>query len=295
MLANLISSRPFQHLRYCAHYDSPFTGIRTGMVRLALPARHRTGLVFIQQVRSKQTHIADGWRSAKYVLLIAIIAAAAFSNLTLMVFDPLTIMVRTFSATVWPALDVAVAGWKRHSITSARCRTSYQPSIMSCGRSSCRRMRSLPRRSCWAHLLAIIGLNLVTERFWCRYICPLGALYGLTSKISLIRRRVNSDCINCKLCEDTCPTGTIERKKDCSSDPGECIMCLKCMDSCPCGTSDFGPVHSAAKLNSYDPARRQLFSGSARLRPLPFFSGLIPSPRRTIRIQSARPDPTKTI
>jgi len=76
-----------------------------------------------------------------------------------------------------------------------------------------------------------------------------------------VRRRVNDSCIKCKLCEDACPTGTIRRDKDCSSDPGECIMCLKCMDSCPCSTSDFGAVYAPAKLNSYDPVRRQLFLG----------------------------------
>ncbi|MEI6186072.1 MAG: 4Fe-4S binding protein, partial [Dehalococcoidia bacterium] len=87
------------------------------------------------------------------------------------------------------------------------------------------------------------------------------AFYGLLSKVSLVRRRVNQSCIGCKLCEDACPTGTIRRDRDCSSDPGECIMCLKCMDSCPCSTSDFGPVYAPAKFNSYDPVRRQLFLG----------------------------------
>ena len=207
--------------------------------------------------------LAEGWRSVKYVLLVAIIAAAVFSNLTLLVLDPLSIMVRTFAAAVWPALDFIIGA-------AESALYNIQPLQASVGQfDSLVRPLLLPIDPLYyrdgllfaAVFVAIILLNLAAERFWCRYICPLGAFYGLLSKISLVRRRVNASCIKCKLCEDACPTGAIRRDKDCASDPGECVMCLKCMESCPCATSDFGLVSDPAGFNSYDPGKRQLFLG----------------------------------
>ena len=213
--------------------------------------------------RKKKVPVPQAVRSVKYVALIAILAAAIFANLTLMILDPLTIMVRTFTAAVCPALDTVV-GWAESGLNNlgplqvpiAQFDNAVRPLLLP--------TNALVYRDGMLFgmiFIGLIALNLVTERFWCRYICPLGAFYGLFGKISLIRRRVNSDCIRCKLCEDACPTGTIDRQKGCSSDPGECIMCLNCMDCCPRETSDFGPVTSRSTWTSYDPGRRQLFLG----------------------------------
>ena len=211
----------------------------------------------------KQVKLPDWWRSVKYIILVAIIAAAVFSNLTLLVLDPLSIMLRTFAAAVWPALDfiIGAAESALYNIQPLQGPVGQFDSLV--------RPLLLPIDPLYyrdgllfaAVFATIILLNLAAERFWCRYICPLGAFYGLLSKISLVRRRVNVSCIKCKLCEHACPTGTIRRDKDCASDPGECVMCLKCMDSCPCSTSDFGLVSSPAGFNSYDPGKRQLFLG----------------------------------
>jgi polyferredoxin len=283
MLANLISSRMFDHYLFIALF----------MIALSLifgrawcgwlcPLGTVLDWFSFNRWRTKHKALPQELRSIKYVLLIAIIVAAAFSNLTLMVFDPLTIMVRTFATAVWPGLD-AVVSWLETTLnqvvplqeTISRMDNALRPLL-------------LPTDALVYHdgplfgliFIAIIALNLITERFWCRYICPLGAFYGVTSKISLLRRRVNSNCIKCKLCEDSCPTGTIDRQKDCSSDPGECIMCLNCMDSCPCATSDFGPASTVAKWNGYDPGRRQLFLGLGTVAILAVLFRLTPLSQR---------------
>jgi polyferredoxin len=264
MLANLISSRRFE----------PLALISLVSIALALlvgrswcgwlcPMGTVLEWVSFNKWRSKNIRLTDGWRSIKYVILIAIIAAAILSNLTLLIFDPLTIMIRTFATAVWPALDFIINASESvlNNIPMLQEPLAHFDNAI--------RPLLLPTDPLYYRdgllfgsiFVAIILLNLLSERFWCRYLCPLGAFYGLLSKASLVRRRVNQNCIGCKLCEDACPTGTISRDKDCSSDPGECIMCLKCMDSCPCSTSDFGPATSPAKLNSYDPVRRQLFLG----------------------------------
>ena len=283
MLANLIASRTFEAL----------SAIALIMVALSLvfgrawcgwlcPLGTVLEWFSFNRWRKKQPSIPEWWRSVKYVLLIAIIAAAVFSNLTLMVFDPLTIMVRTFAVSVWPGLDAI--------LTAIESALNNIPTL---GNSIARfdnaiRPLLLPTEPLYYRdglifaliFTGIIALNTVAERFWCRYICPLGAFYGLTAKISLIRRRVNNNCTRCKLCQDSCPTGTINRKKDCQSDPGECIMCLKCMDSCPCATSDFGTASSPAKWNSYDPGLRQALLGIGAAAILAVLFRITPLARR---------------
>jgi MauM/NapG family ferredoxin protein len=104
--------------------------------------------------------------------------------------------------------------------------------------------------------LIIVLLNLLATRFWCRYLCPLGALLGILSKAALIKRRVNNNCGSCHLCEMNCPTGTIDPLHDFASDPGECILCMNCLQSCQKGSLSFSPRFNLAPRNQYDPGRR---------------------------------------
>ncbi len=63
--------------------------------------------------------------------------------------------------------------------------------------------------------MAIVGLSLLVVgvfvgRPYCRYLCPYGALLGLASRVSKWHVRIPPDeCINCRLCEDSCPYGAI--------------------------------------------------------------------------------------
>ena len=53
--------------------------------------------------RGRREAPPDSWRKLKYGLLLTVLLAALFTNLTLMIFDPLTILFRTLSVSVWPA------------------------------------------------------------------------------------------------------------------------------------------------------------------------------------------------
>ncbi len=104
--------------------------------------------------------------------------------------------------------------------------------------------------------LSVILLNLAAPRFWCRYLCPLGALLGLLSKVAVVRREVSDQCTQCDDCVRVCPTGTIQPAKEYASDPGECTMCLECLAVCPYSAVEF-PTHlSLAEGQPYDPSRR---------------------------------------
>ncbi len=82
-------------------------------------------------------------------------------------------------------------------------------------------------------LLAIIVASMFIERFFCRYLCPLGALFTLLSRFSITKiKKTKQGCGSCKLCTYKCSMGINLDKYDIVKS-GECIHCYKCVTSCP--------------------------------------------------------------
>ena len=82
-------------------------------------------------------------------------------------------------------------------------------------------------------ILVIVGSIKLGGRFYCKYACPLGTIYGLFNRIALIRMSLNRNkCINCRLCEKMCPMQISVRANDhCSQ--SSCILCGRCKNVCP--------------------------------------------------------------
>lgn len=78
----------------------------------------------------------------------------------------------------------------------------------------------------------VILASRVQTRFWCRNLCPSGALLGLCSWRPLLRRVVNDDCTRCGQCVKECPTGAIGEDPH-TYVPAECIVCNRCVEICP--------------------------------------------------------------
>ena len=76
-------------------------------------------------------------------------------------------------------------------------------------------------------------LSIIFRNFWCRYLCPYGALLGVISFLSPIKIKRNvSTCIDCSLCTKACPSFIkVDKVKTVYSD--ECISCFNCVDACP--------------------------------------------------------------
>lgn len=82
-------------------------------------------------------------------------------------------------------------------------------------------------------LMALGVLSLLYKNFWCRYLCPYGALLGLLSRFSPFKVRRNEEkCIHCNACTKNCPTLIdVEKKEVVKSE--ECFGCLTCVSRCP--------------------------------------------------------------
>lgn len=92
----------------------------------------------------------------------------------------------------------------------------------------------------------IILLNRLAPRFWCRYLCPLGALLSLISPLGLWKRRVSKECNECLKCQRDCPMGAVEEDPRRTRLP-ECIQCQTCAGVCPQRAITFPASISSAK------------------------------------------------
>jgi MauM/NapG family ferredoxin protein len=224
----------------------------------------------LEWVRLRSAHrwaasISPRWRAIKNVLLLVILAAALFGNLSLLVLDPLTLFTRTMTTVVIPALNYAVTSVEQavYPIPFMRPVVSWLEGVL--------RGPVLPviqpvfAQSAVLGLLflGILALNGLADRFWCRYLCPLGALLGLLSKVSLLRPSVRPACNRCGQCVGACRLDAIDTSRGYEIIPSECTVCLDCLAACPEEGIGFHSQLALAPANEYDPTRRQVLTALA--------------------------------
>ena len=208
--------------------------------------------------RGKNPGISRRWSRVKYFLFFAVILGAVLGSLTLMILDPITLLFRTVASVILPGLNWAISGAESWLYGFGALQSALglvdgalrgwllqdQPFY-------------LPNLTLLAVFAAVLGLNAVRSRFWCRYICPLGGLLGLISKAAFIRYRVDAEkCISCRKCATICPTGAIQPENKFAADIAECTACLNCTEACPAGAISFGRERKVAQPQ--DTSRRWL-------------------------------------
>ena len=177
---------------------------------------------FVDGIRSKsmrrKTRIAANrykdWQATKYFLLIVgLLAALCRSNIVGWI-DPFSLLVRSMGVSILPA-----AASKKYYIV-------YQPHYW-------------PSLLMGVIFLALLLMNLRVTRFWCRALCPLGALLGVTARWSILGLHKNeATCNKCSRCLISCqggddPIGGVPWHK------AECHLCLNCVEACPHRSLEF--------------------------------------------------------
>lgn len=79
--------------------------------------------------------------------------------------------------------------------------------------------------------LGVLALGLLRPRFWCKYVCPSGAVFSVANLFRVSERKVEDSCIKCRKCVDICPFDAI--KPDFTTRTSDCTLCQTCGGACP--------------------------------------------------------------
>lgn len=202
------------------------------------------------------------WQRSKYYLLIALVAMALFGAHWSGVFDPFSILYRSFTAAVYPGVQYTVedgaTGVYRSDphVGPLQLTTITEPAYKYLSNTVFARDRQVFRGATLILILfvAIVLLNLYRKRFWCRYVCPLGALLGWISQRPVMRLvSQEGRCNDCGRCATRCPAAANPDKPN-GWRPTECYSCWNCVAACNREAIDFKfrsplPAPSAARLD----------------------------------------------
>jgi polyferredoxin len=150
----------------------------------------------------------------KYYVLTALLVLAAFGTLQTGLLDPIALTVRSFTVAVIPALDHVGAPLHLHAPV-------FWGGVLIA-----------------LLFLAILAANRLMTRWWCRVLCPLGALLGVLSRRAPLRIWRDVDrCTDCNKCLRHCQ-GACDPHRELRV--SECHVCMNCIEDCPEDALHFG-------------------------------------------------------
>jgi len=210
------------------------------------------------------------WQAAKYYVLAVVLVAAAFGSLVAGFVDPIPLTVRSLALSVLPGINYATG-----SLIDALYDSPWGPVRFAGDALQFLLQGSLAafeqphfRQGIFLGLIfaGLLALNLRVTRFWCRALCPLGALLGLSSRWSLLHlHKDDKRCDQCNRCLTRCQGG---------DDPipgapwrkAECHLCFNCLGQCPTSglAFRFGKPPAAEAMRELPQLqRRKLLTGVA--------------------------------
>ena len=207
------------------------------------------------------------WQRTKYVILIAVLVAALFGTGLVGWFDPFSLLVRSFGLSILPGANYAAnalinamehsnldavqsAGTSLHAVLAATVLSFKQPHF-------------LQGILLGLIFIVLLATNLRVTRFWCRALCPLGALLGVASRWSILGLHKDAaTCNKCNRCLMHCqggddPIGGAPWHK------AECLMCMNCVDSCPHHSLQFKVFRTEPEIVGANLPRRKVLTGLA--------------------------------
>ncbi|MGD2151796.1 MAG: 4Fe-4S binding protein [Gemmatimonadales bacterium] len=183
------------------------------------------------------------YQRIKYYVLFFCLGAALLGSLQAGLLDPLPLLARSIGTAFLPALHTGA-----RAVSSAAANTGIGP-IAAAGQGIYDLLAAtlLPYRQAHFHGLLVIGLvfltilllNRVFTRFWCRGICPLGALLGVFSRFAIFGLEKDEQACNaCNQCLLACQ-GADNPDVGSRWRQAECHLCLNCQAACPEGSLRF--------------------------------------------------------
>ena len=222
------------------------------------------------------------YQRIKYYIFLFVIAAALFGTLQTGLLDPLPLMARSIGTVVLPATHAAAdgaLGWvKSFGIppVSSAAQSAYDlvaPTLL-----NFRRVHFHGILTIALLFGSILVLNRVFTRFWCRGLCPLGAMLGIFSRFAIFGlQKDEKSCDHCNLCLLSCQ-GADNPDIGAKWRQPECHLCLNCQAVCPQGSLKFkffptleGTVTNPPPIQKVDISKRKTIAslaGGAALFPL---------------------------
>lgn len=196
----------------------------------------------------------------KYGVLFFLVAAALVSVSFFWFFDPLSVMLRSMTLFLYPIFANATQSLLE---LFAEFPALEDPALDTLDWMQRSLLPVYEQQFFMALFIALLFLFIIlverySSRFWCRYLCPLGALFGLVSRKSLMQRQVDDDCTDCGICQRSCRMNAISAKDPRVTSGSECIFCLDCGIACPEGAISFGFARPQRKPVPVDLGRRRL-------------------------------------
>lgn len=235
----------------------------------------------------------SGLLQLKYAILSATLAAALFGLNFTGFLDPLAFLYRSLALIVLPPMALSA---------EAAARVFPGIGLGGLGDGLDEALRSLTINTTYSQglvigliFLAVVLLNVRRERFWCRYLCPAGALLAILSRWNLVKVRIDRDkCTQCGVCSLHCQTqATPFPNKDWQ--PSECVYCYRCAVECPTRAISFPLSTGVAGTKPVDiPRRKWILSGIFGLALIPLFRSSASARRassKLIRPPGSLPEP----
>ena len=212
----------------------------------------------VLNLKKKKGTGRDNLYKLKYFLLFFIIGAGILSVSAVFFGSPLSLITRFYALLIYPIL--ALLSQIGLSLIQPVAEHFEMYGIMYADIAA-------PRYSTLFFILlffaGIFAAGKINTRFWCRYLCPSGAVLAIFSRGSLVKRAVSDACTKCGKCVRACPMGAIEKESPGNTAFAECIGCLTCKNVCPEKAVNFN-IKGAERKNIPDfiPERRTLlYSG----------------------------------
>jgi len=177
------------------------------------------------------------WQSVKFYILFGMLAAAVFASLQTGLLDPISLTIRSLTTSIIPGLNYIM----RLILDSIYATdNSFLQFVSNLGYKIFEN-NLFTFKQLYFHNSFIIGIIFLTvlifnrtiTRFWCRGICPLGALLGIFSKLSIFgMEKDHEKCTYCDKCLINCQ-GADEPIAGVKWKSHECVLCFNCQASCP--------------------------------------------------------------